>query len=246
MSSLLLVLAAQAWADCAADLTVAIEQVEAAFAEGDHPGAVAAAGAMDAAAACLTAPVAPRTAAQIHRAHAFAAHSTGANAVEHLQAMRRADPWLVWEAGPDHPLTVQLHAAEEGALPSVRALPPTTDWRVDGLAVPVVPTRLPAFVQVAEQGRVVETWLGIGDKVSVRRGSRGSRAPWTIAGAASGTVAAALYGGAWAANSTYQRAVETGDDPRVLQMHGVTNGLTVGSLGAAGVAASLLAVGFTR
>lgn len=247
MSGLLLMLVAPAWADCAGDLDAALQRAEDAFAQGRAVAVVSATEAAEAAWSCLERPADPTTAARLHRAHALGAHLSGRPALDRLRAMRRADPFLAWTlAGPDHPLTLELHRAEESLGGDSRLLAEGAGWHVDGLPVPAVGGKLPVLVQLVDAGRVERSYESVGRRLPGAREGGRRGAGWTVAGLASGMIAAGFYGGAWAARGEYDRAVDARDDDRTLRMHGMTNGLTAASLGCAGLAATFVAVGISR
>lgn len=247
MTPWLLLGSALAYADCGSDLDAALDRAEEAFAHGRASSVAAATEAATSAWGCLERPTDPATAARLHRAHALAAHLAGHPAVDRLRAMRRADPFLPWTvAGPDHPLTLELHLAEESKGGEVRLLTEPSRWVLDGLPAPAVEQRLPVLVQRIEGRRVEQGYDSVGSRlpsarVEEARARRGTG--WTLASVATGMVAAGLYGSAWAARGGYERAVDAGDDDRMLRMHTTTNGLTAASLGSAGLAVTFLAVG---
>ena len=75
--------------------------------------------------------------------------------------------------------------------------------------------------------------------VATTKNRKKPNVPLLGASAALGVVAGGLYGGAWAANAGYHDAVEERDNDRAISRHGLTNGLSIGSVVAgSGAAAS--------
>lgn len=249
MLVLLLAMLQVAAADCVQQLQAALDSAEDAFRAGEARRVVDAVVEAREAVGCVEVALQPTTCARLHRAEALVEHiSGGSRADTWLQAMRWSDPWLAWDvADADHPLTLQLYAVEEEVPALARPLPRlgSGSWRVDGTPMVRASATHPFLAQQIDPGgSVMRTYrVDAGARLPMeRRGGKG----WAIAGASAGVVAGALYGGAWAGRAGYNDAVARGDDAAITRMHGVTNGLSVGALGAAGVSLGLLAIGVTR
>lgn len=226
-----------------------ISEAERAFKGGDLKGMDETLSSLRRSLACVREPVAPALCAAVHRTHALRAwlYADESSAVGSLRAMLHADPraTLPIELIPRaHGLQMLLMQAEEAPLQWSRA--PSSGWvLVDGVRTGAVPVGQPYLLQpIKGDGRAGGAKLiRSAEQGAVRTGSGPKRAMfWT--GASLSIVSAGLYGGAWAANRGYHRAVLAEDNDRIGSLHTTTNLLSVGSLAAVSLSASALTFSF--
>jgi hypothetical protein len=234
-----------AHAGCDAEaVSSAVQSAEEAFVGGDPKSMGVALAGVRRALGCIREPVSPGLCAEVHRAHALGAwlNADQPGAVGSLRAMLHANPRqdLGLEVVPrEHALNGLLLLAEESPLSWTRA--PASGWvLVDGVRTGAVPVGQPYVLQTikgdgkAGGARLVRSATEGSSGSSL--GSSGGGNPrrvlrWT--GVGLGVVSAALYGGAWASNRSYYRAVAAEDNARIGATHMTTNLLSVGSVAGA-------------
>lgn len=195
---------------------------------------------------CARAPVSPTTCAAVHRAHAMRAFldADEAAAIASLRAMLHADPraLLPREVVPDgHALEFLMLKAEESPTEWTRA--PAGGWvLVDGIRTGAVPVGQPYLMQpIRGDGKAKGARLmrviadGSAPLKMLRGGDSGPKRALRYTGVGLGVASAALYGGAWASNRAYHRAVVAEDNTRIGTLHGSTNLLSVTSVVAVGL-----------
>lgn len=210
---------------------------------------------------CIRTVVSPEDIARYYRLEALDAYLDGRRTQSRpwFRAMRHAHPLapLPFQLVPrDHPLHADLATAEEDGPGALQLLARPSDGRlwVDGLPSREAPTEHPwLFQRYTGRAGVVQSQVVSGGgapsyatgRVATERQASGARLPLYVSSLGLGLTSAALYVSAWSARSGYDRAVEAGDEQKVRAQHGLTNGLSAASLGAAGASTTLLVLGAT-
>jgi hypothetical protein len=240
-------------------LPTALDAAEKAFVATDDKAMSVAIGQVKRALGCAREPLPPAVCARVHRARALAAwlDDDESAAISALRGMLHADPRteLPESVVPSlHRLRRLLVEAEES--PASWGEGRGTGWLlVDGLRTGAVPIGQPYVVQplredgIAQGAKVIERG-GSDPKGRSSGGSDGSGSSpaqrtlrWT--GLGLGIASVGLYGGAWATNGAYHRAVTARDDARIGSLHATTNGLSIGSVALLGLGAGAAVGGFT-
>lgn len=219
-------------------LAASLDAAEAAFGAADARSLSDALAQVKRELACAREAVSPEACARVHRARALLAwtEQDPIGAKGSLRAMLHAEPFLALPPSlvpADHPLRGQLIQAEE-ALPLWTEAPGKGFVLVDGVRTGAIPVGQPYVLQkLGGDGSPRKAKLVEPTEAATRRnGGSSAQHGMRGAGAALAVIGGGLYGGAWASNAAYHRAVDEGDDPRIQSLHGATNALSIGSAGA--------------